>query len=412
MSPMIERHARPQIVSALADTRVVMVLGARQVGKSTLAESIARGEHPAAVLSFDDTLTRDAASNDPRGFVAGIRGPVLLDEIQRVPDVLLEIKAVVDHDATPGRFLLTGSANVLTAPRVQDALTGRAELIPLWPLAQAELEGSAGSLVDALLNGRPPQVIGAELGRGAFVPRAAAGGYPEARARADVSRRRRWFASYIDSLVERDLRDIASAQRLAEVPGLLRLLAAQSGGLYAPGNISQRTGLDAKTVRAYVQLLETVFLVRVIPAWRPGLGAREVQHGKAYVVDSGLLAHLLNASEARIAEDDQLSGKVLESFVAMELLRQLEWSATDARLYHYRRGRQEIDLVIENADEAIVAVGVKAAATVRRSDWAALERLREARGSLFKAGVIIHSGDQTLPLGDRLWALPISALWS
>ena len=336
---------------------------------------------------------------------------MLVDEVQRVPDVLLEIRGAVDRDQRPGRFLLTGSANVLTAPSVRDALTGRTEFIRLWPLSQAEIEGSATNLVDALFAAEPPRVTDAPVGRDAFVTRVAAGGYPEARRRKSPERRRRWFSNYIESLIQRDLRDLASAQKLAEMPKLVRMLAAQSGNIYVPGNISQRIGLDAKTVKAYVQLLETVFIVRVIPGWRPGLGAREIEHGKATIVDSGLMAFLLNASEKRIAEDDQISGRILESFAAMDLLRQLEWSDVEAGLYHYRRGRQEIDLVIESTDQAVVALQVKAAATLRAADWSALEKLRDARGSRFKAGAVLHTGDQTGPLGDRIWALPISALW-
>lgn len=409
---MFERRVRPEIVAALGDTRVVMLLGARQVGKSTLTESIAKREHPAQILTFDSTATRDAAARDPKGFVAGLQGPVLIDEVQRVPDVLLEIKQAVDGDQRPGQFLLTGSANVLTAPKIRDALTGRTEFIRLWPLSQAEIERTGTNLVDALFAGAPPLITNAPVGRDAFVGRVAAGGYPEARARKDPGRRRKWFSNYVESLIQRDLRDLASAQKLAEMPKLLRILAAQSGNLYVPGNISGRIGLDAKTVKAYVQLLETVFIVRVIPGWRPGLGAREIEHGKACIVDSGLMASLLNAGEKRISEDDQISGKILESFVAMELLRQLDWSDADASLYHYRRGRQEVDLVIEDTDQQIVALEIKAAATLRGEDWAALEKLREARGSRFKAGAVLHTGDQTLPLGDRIWALPISALWA
>ncbi|MEX2447799.1 MAG: ATP-binding protein [Solirubrobacterales bacterium] len=400
------------MTAALEDTRVVMILGARQVGKSTLAEEVAMQERGRQILSFDTAATREAAERDPKGFVAGLSGPALIDEVQRVPDILLEIKHAVDQDQRPGRFLLTGSANVFTAPKVRDALTGRAEFIRLWPLAQTEIERTATNLVDALFAGDPPQIRGAPVGREAFVARVAAGGYPQARRRADPKRRRAWFSSYVESLIERDLRDLASAQKLVEVPRLLRLIASRAGGLYVPGSISQRIGLDAKTVKSYVQLLETVFLVRVLPAWRPGLGAREVAHGKACVVDSGLLAHLLNASERRISEDDQISGPILESFAAMELLRQLEWSEVGAGLYHYRRGRQEIDLLLESPEQEVVALEVKAAATIRAGDWVALERLRDDRGSSFKAGVVLHTGDQTLPLGDRLWALPISALWA
>jgi predicted AAA+ superfamily ATPase len=410
-SSLFPRSARALILEALSDTRVVFVGGARQVGKSTLARQIAADQHPAQEFSLDVGATREAALADPEGFIAGLDGPALIDEVQRAPDLLLAIKDAVDHDPAPGRFLLTGSANVVTSRRVKDALTGRMEMIRMWPLAQSEIRSASGNFVDALFTAAPPRISGAVVGRAAFVAVVAAGGYPEARARSG-RRRERWFASYLETTLDRDLRDLSDARRLAEVPRLLRLLAAQAANLLSYRSLATRTGLNHETVREYVALLEGVFLIRILSAWRPGIAAREVRAPKAYLVDSGLLAHLLAADEDRIASDDQVTGKVLENFVVIEVLKHAEWAAVATTAHHYRQRDEEIDLILENRAGEIAAVEVKATATVNRRDLRPIEKLRDARGKRFKAGVVLCTTGQTTPLGDRLWAVPLSGLWA
>lgn len=400
------------ILEALGDTRVVYVMGARQVGKSTLTEDIAKSEYPAAALSLDNQATRDAASNDPEGFVAGLSRPVLLDEIQRAgPDLLLAIKAAVDADQSPGQFLLTGSANVLTNRKVQDALTGRIEIITLWPLSQSEIEGRSGNIVDSLFGAAPPQIHDAPIGREAFIDRIAAGGYPEALKRSGA-RRARWFENYLRTTLDRDLRDISDAQKLGQIPRLLKLLAGRAANLLNSSEIGKRLQLEHKTVRSYTTLLETVFLVKTLPAWRPSIGARESTTRKIYVVDSGLLAHLLGADPKRLANDARITGLVLENFVAMEVMKHLEWATTAAGLFHYRTGNDEVDIVLEDRSGAIACIEVKAAATLRERDWRPMAKIRDARSEDFRAGFLVHPGSQTVPLGDRLWAVPISALWA
>lgn len=406
------RHSRTPILEALADTRVVYVMGARQVGKSTLTGEIAASEHLADVLSLDNRAARDAASSDPEGFVAGLSRPVLLDEIQRAgPDLLLAIKGAVDADQTPGQFLLTGSANVLTNRKVQDALTGRIEIITLWPLSQSEIEGSTGNIVDSLFAAAPPQISNATVGREAFADRIAAGGYPEALKR-NGSRRANWFENYLKTTLDRDLHDVSDAQKLGEVPRLLKLLAGRAANLLNSSEVGKRLQLEHKTVRSYTTLLETVFLVKTLPAWRPSIGARESTTRKVYIVDSGLLAHLLGADPKRLGEDERVTGMALENFVAMEVMKHLEWASSDAGLFHYRTGNDEIDLVLEDRSGAIACLEVKAAATVRERDWRPMAKIRDARSKDFRAGFLIHAGAQTVPLGDRLWAVPISALWA
>jgi uncharacterized protein len=410
-SGIYARHAHALVLEALADTRVVYVMGARQVGKSTLTGLIAEHDHPARTVTLDDAVTRAAAQADPVGFLAGLDEPVVIDEVQRVPDLLLAIKETVDRDPAPGRFLLTGSANVLSNRRVKDALTGRTELVRLWPLSQGEIHGSQANFIDAIYAQSPPRIADAPVGRAAFVEIVAAGGYPEA-LRRQGRRRQTWFRDYIETTLDRDLRDVSDALKLGAMPRLLRLLAAQAAGLLNYKTVADRLQLHPDTVKSYTQLLETVFLVLRLPAWRPGLGAREVHTPKLHLVDSGMLAHLLAADERRIATDDQITGKLLENFVAMEIVKHRDWAQTDARIHHYRDGRDEIDLVLEDRSGAIAAIEVKAGATLTARDWRALAKLRDRTGERFRAGVVMHAGRQTLPLGERLWAIPLSGLWA
>ena len=365
----------------------------------------------ARIVTLDDKTVREAANNDPAGFVAALDGPVVIDEVQRAPDLLLAITQHIDRDQRPGRFLLTGSANILTAPTIFEALTGRTEIINLWPLSQAEIERSTTNFVDSMLAGTPPAIEGATIGPRAFVGRAARGGYPEARLR-DGSRRQRWFLSYLKSLIDRDLREISDRQKISEVPKLLRRLASQAANLYSANSVATKIRLDNQTVEAYTALLETVFLVQRKRGWVPGIGSREVQKEKVYITDSGLLAHLLGADEERIAEDEQITGKVYENFVAMEIARHVDWADAPVEQYHYRVKDVEIDVILESISGGIVAIEAKAAATVNARDYRPLEKLRDARSNDFVAGVVLYTGASTISLADRLWAVPVSALWS
>lgn len=412
MSRIIERRARRTILEALGDTRVVVVVGARQVGKSTLALEMVSHDFPATVINLDERATREAVLADPAGTLAEIDGAAFIDEVQRGGnDLLLEIKAAVDRDTRPGRFLLTGSANLLATRRTFEALTGRMEIVRLSPLTQTEIEGSAASIVDALFADEPARVQEAPKGRRAFVERVVRGGYP-AVLRRTGRRREAWFASYLEAALGRDLRELSDAHKLREMPRLLQLIAAQSANLFVVSSIAQRLGLDHRTVSAYCDLLEAAFLIRRIPGWRPGIGAREARTPKVHVADSGLLCHLLGADVTRLSGDDQVTGKALESFVAMEVARHADWAQVDTRLFHYRSGRREVNLVLESRSGEIACVEVKAAASFGPRDWRAMEALRDERGDAFRSGFLLYAGERTLPLGDRLWAVPISALWS
>jgi predicted AAA+ superfamily ATPase len=409
-SGLVERWEAQSVVDAMTDTRVVFVMGARQVGKSTLVAQLSAQHGWGQALSLDDKTVRDAAINDPTGFVAELPRPAVLDEVQRAPDLLLAIKEAVDKDTRPGQFLLTGSSNVLTSRRVKDALTGRMDVITLWPLSQGEVHGGA-NVVDSLFQGAVPEVSDAPIGVRALSQVLAQGGFPEAMNRTD-RRLSRWFGNYVDTTLDRDLRDISDALKLDEIPQLLRVLATQAAGLVNYAHLSSHLRLSEKTVKSYIELLEVAFLVKRLPGWRPGLVARALHTPKIHFVDAGLLLYLLGADKSRIGHDDQVTGKVVENFVAMELIKQLGTAEVDAHCYHYRCGRDEVDLVLESRSGDIVGVEMKASATSGNSDSRGLEKLRDAVGDRFKAGIVAYTGSRTIPIGDRLWAMPISGLWS
>lgn len=408
---MIERQAHRLVVDALGHSRVVFVQGARQVGKSTLAKRVVASDHPAVAFTLDDRAVRDAAEVDPHGFIAALRGPAMIDEVQLVPDLLYAIKQVVDEDPTPGRFLLTGSANVLTAPRVSESLAGRMRRIDLWPLAQSEIVGSTGNFVDRLLAGDPPHVTDAPVGREAFAELVARGGYPAVHG-LSAQQRRAWYRDYLQSIVERDLRDIASARKLSEMPKLLRLLAASSAKLLDFRKLANDLQVSDKTVSAYVELLRTVFLTHIVPAWRPGLRSRELHAPKLYFVDTGLLLQQLGVDEKRLAGDDQVTGYALETFCGTEILKHKSWAREDVTLRHFRAQDSEIDIVLETQSGDLAAVEVKARASIRARDWREIQIMRDRNADRFKAGVILYTGHQTMPLGDRIWAVPVSGLWA
>jgi uncharacterized protein len=267
------------------------------------------------------------------------------------------------------------------------------------------------NFIDALRAAAPPTVAGAPVGRAALEGYLSAGGYPEARLRHG-RRRSRWFENHLATALNRDLHDISDAVKTDAMPGLLRLLASQAANLLSYRAIGTRLDLHHATVKSYVGLLEQMFLVRRLPAWRPGLGAREVQAPKIYIVDTGLMAYLMGAGDERIANDDQVTGKIVENFVATELTKHAEWAEETVRLYHYQREREDVDLVLEWNDGSIAAIEVKSRATVRQGDWKWVAKLRDQRKDGFRAGAILYTGEQTIPLGDRLWAIPLSGLWA
>jgi predicted AAA+ superfamily ATPase len=411
-SDLLTRHVRPQVLEALAESRAVALLGARQVGKSTLVADLAATDYRARFINLDDEATANAARVDPTGLIAGIAGPTVIDEIQRAPGLLLAIKQRLDSDRSRGQFLLTGSANILTLPTVTDALPGRIEYLNLWPLSQGELRNHREAFIDDLFDGRFPQVTGAPVGRGTVAAMLATGGYPELQGRS-ARGRARFFSSYIASIIGRDLDDVANVRNVENVERLLFIIAARSGGLTSFHGMAGDLGLDTNTARAHTKILEDLFLVHQLRPWHVNLGSRQIKSPKLHLVDSGLLAYLTGANERRITEDSSVAGTLLESFVAMELLRQADWSQEPVQLFHYRDKQQrEVDILLERHSGEVIGIEVKASATPSSGDFAGLRYLRGKLGQRFKAGAVLHTGADALPFGDRLAAVPVSGIWS
>ena len=407
----LRRHLEAAVLDALAHARVVLVNGPRQAGKTTLVRRLAEREDPAReYLTLDDAGILTAARRDPAGFIGGLSGPVVIDEVQRAPELFRAIKVAVDRDPRPGRFLLTGSANVLLLPRLADALVGRMEILTLWPLSEGERREIREGFVDAIFADGPP-VLRRVAGRPAdLTERLLTGGFPEP---ALQGRREAWFRGYVTTLLERDVRDLARLDQLAALPPLLELLAARSGSLFNTAELSRVSAIRHNTVRRYLALFETLYLTRRVPAWSGSATKRLAKTPKLIFTDMGLMAHLLQLGPERLRATRTLLGPLVENFVAMELVKQLGWNRTRAGVFHLRSHTgHEVDIVLEGPGGQLVGIEVKASSTISPGDLRGLEALRTDRPRRFHRGLILYRGQTVVPFGPRLHAVPIDALWS
>lgn len=415
---MNKRTIHNQLLEALADTPVVFLRGARQTGKTTLVKQLAEesygSEQARQYISLDSATALSGALDDPPGFLQGLKKPVIIDEAQRASALMLAIKEDVDRERHAGRYLLTGSANILTLPGIADSLAGRMEVLTLYPLSQGEIAGAKEDFIDALfqkdfpLSGKTTRSSKEELFAAMEL-----GGYPEVISRSIAKRRAAWFDSYITTLVERDIRDIANIQDRSGLVRLLRLLGVRSGTLHNQAEMSRSIAMPASTLTRYIPLLEALFLIWFLPAWSSNLGKRLVKAPKVHVCDSGLACHLCGAEAQRLADDSILAGRLLESFVAGELLKQSSWTEHPVTLYHYRsQSGEEVDVLLEDRAGRVAAVEVKLAASVAQHDIKGLASLRDALGDQFVRGVVVYNGQEVIPMGDRIFAVPIGMMFA
>jgi hypothetical protein len=409
---MYQRNILRKLDAALADTRVVLLNGARQVGKSTLAQQLAQ-QRGGQYLTLDDPVIAELARTDPSALVNGAAGFTVIDEVQSAPALFPVLKREVDRHPVPGRFLLTGSANVFMLPTATESLAGRMEVLTLEPLSQAEVESSPHNFVDALFDPAPWARRTVPTDRADLVRRLASSGFPEALGRAEPQRRDAWFRAYLASLLQRDVRDYANIEGLHDMPRLLSLLAARASSLLNMAEVSRATGIAHSTLRRYLTLLEALFIVQPLPAWSANLGKRLVKAPKVHLIDAGLTANLRGHTDpAALALSPQL-GPLLETFAVQELRRHLRWAQTAASAWHFRTAAgQEVDLVLEAQSQRIVGIEVKASASITQGDFNGLRELANAAGKSFARGVVLYTGEQLMPFEEHLWAVPLGVLWA
>lgn len=404
------RLAEGPLREMLADSPAVLVHGPRQCGKTTLAQRVGKRQRT-AYITFDDESSRSLAVADPVGFVADLPRRVILDEVQHVPQLFSALKVAIDRDRVPGRFLLTGSTNVLLLPKLADSLAGRLAILRLHPLAQCELARRPPRFIDRLFGAgfttRPWKRLGPELPE-----RIAAGGYPAAIALPAGRRRNRWYADYVDTIIQRDVRELARIASLDQLPRLLGLMAASTARLLNFTDLAAPLQVSRPTLRDYVTLLARVFLVEQLPPWHANRLSRLVKTPKLHVGDTGLACALLGMDAAGLTTDRGLLGQLVETFVLQELRRQASLQDVPPSFFHYRdRDGYEVDIVLERGVQAVAGVEVKAGATVTAADFRGLRRLKDACGTRFAGGIVLYDGEISAGFGDGLYAVPLRALW-
>ena len=415
---MIPRRSLKSTVDSHSAFRAVVLQGARQVGKSTLAGLLSNQlSAPLVTLDREDDLS--AALDDPSLFLDTLGTPAVIDEIQRGGDrLILAIKQRLDQSRSPGQYIITGSTNFLTSPNLTESLAGRIDLITLWPLSMGERHDGPDDLIDRAFH--DPSVLikhrGATPGRGEYLEFVCQGGYPEVQS-FDRSIRRRWFERYLETVLRREVETATDLRRFDALLAMARLLLATSGSELILSRLAERVGIDRSTAQVYEPWIETTFLVHRVPAWSRNVTTKIVHRPKLYACDTGLGAAIIGKTPTALARlNDSSVGPLIESFVIAELAKQLTWSETSARLHHFRdRDGLEIDAIIESADGHVIAVEVKAATVARPADtksMAVLRRRLDEVGTDFVVGIVFHTGDRRIQLGDRLIALPIADLWT
>lgn len=416
----VARHITPRIKEALKFSPIVFLNGARQTGKSTLVQSLARElsstNEPAPYVTLDRPVLLASASSAPEAFLAGYHGhPLIIDEVQLAPQLFRALKIVVDEARTKkggsanGRYLLTGSANILALPRLADPLVGRMAILTLYPFTAAEatynipggverllkldfrnINDRGLSLLDAIKRGTFPEIVG-----------------------ADIADRRIWFDGYITSILQRDVRQISELEKMSLLPHLLSILATRVGGLMNDSDIAREVGLNTVTGKSYRGILKLMFLTFDVKPWHRNVGKRLVKAAKGYLVDSNLVCHLLDYDiDDVVLTKPEFFGHLVENFVATELLKQLSNSDVKAELYHFRTSDgKEVDFILERPNGSVLAIEVKRAETVNMDDFKGIKVFQELAGKDFIGGVVLYSGKDVAPFGDKLWAVPFSVLW-
>lgn len=405
---MYPRFIKQRIEEALSDTRVVLLTGPRQSGKTTLVRHLFNLKIP--FFTLDNATTLDAAKKDPVGFIRNL-DRAIIDEIQRVPGLVLAIKESVDNDPRPGRFLLTGSAHLMTLPKIADSLAGRMEMIRLLPLAQSEMNSTVPAFLEMAFKGEIPDISHSLIDK-ALMEIVLAGGYPEAVKRKSWARRQNWYLNYLDALIHRDVKDIAQIDKIHQLQSLMQMLSHYSGKLVNYSGIGAALAMSHTITRKYLGILEQLFLIRKLNPWYSNRLKRITKTPKLHFMDSGLLAALSDISLEKLQRQRQLFGPLLETFVLTELIKLSSWYVHPLEFYHYRdKEKNEVDIIVRNQGGQVVGIEVKASATVTNADFSGLRKLAEASNDMFSLGLVLYDHDKIIPFGERLYAAPVSVLW-
>jgi len=408
-TPLYRRLAEPALTAALADTPVVLIHGPRQCGKTTLAMQVGQRRRY-RYYTFDDATTLAAARADITGFVARLERHAILDEVQHVPELFAALKPVIDANRSSVRFILTGSSNILLVPRLSDSLAGRMEILRLYPLSQVELERAPATFLITLFSETLAFTHSGTLGK-QLAERIVRGGYPTVQKRSP-GRREAWYANYIETLIQRDVRDLSHIGSLDALPKLLELAAGQTARLANLSEMASAFELSRPTIRSYLALIERLFLIEYVQPWFNNRSKRLIKTPKLHFGDTGLACNLLRCGAAELHEQRDLLGQLLETFVEGEIGKQAAVHSERVALYHFRdKDGYEVDLVLQRGTR-YVGIEIKAASSVSEGDFRGLKRLREIQGARFHAGVVLYDGENVLSFGEGLIAVPISALWA
>ena len=411
----MNRQMRARLLKTLKVSPIVFLNGPRQAGKSTLVQDLAKNDYPADYVTFDSITQMAAAANAPTTYLKERKGSLIIDEVQLVPEIFRALKSIVDElrqecpSKARGRFLLTGSANIMALPKLSDALVGRMNIMTLYPLSSGEALKSPNRFIDRLFQ----KDFDADSGAHKLCDVIRASTFPEISG-ASFHERRTWFDGYLTTILQRDVRALAEIEKLRTLPNLLRILASRAGGLINDADIARDARLNPMTSRNYKTLLKMLFLTFDVPPWYRNIGKRLVKSSKGYIVDTLLLSHLLHYELDELETNKpHLFGHLLENFVATELLKGMTVHEGQMDLFHFRTSdNKEVDFVLEKPNGQLTAVEVKKSETVSRGDFKGLEELQRMTGDDFVCGAVLYRGSEVVPFGQNLWAVPISNLWS
>lgn len=404
------RFLKPRLLEACQDTPLLLIKGARQVGKSTLMQeliSLFEGQ----TLTFDNPSILALAREDPQGFIEQLQTPALIDEVQRAPEIVLPLKLRIDKNRKSGQFLLTGSADFQTLPTIAESMAGRIEIRTLWPLSQGELNRKQETFLERAFKGSWPTTF-SQLSRQELYDKVIQGGYPEAVRRTDTERRSLWFDSYLEALIQKDIKAISNIEGFESIPNLLILLASRSANVINAADIARVLGLAQSSVKRYINLLQSIFLIFKLKPWFSNTDKQLAKSPKVYFVDSGLLSHLLRLPPNWEVFPPPPFGQVLENFVVTEVLKQCSWHTERIDSFHFRTQKgEEVDLILQDRRGHLIGIEVKAASTISRKDFKGLLTFKEITKEKFSRGIVLYTGDTLIPFGENLWAVPLQALW-